>query len=238
MKRLILPDDHDLCIRTFLAEIQRLGLPGPQKGVLHIGAHMGEEVPAYLDYEYAPIYLVEANPEIIPALESKFEDQTQVHVLAQAIGATEGTVEFVVHQTAKGGMESSSLLALEQLGKIVPVFNSERCHRVSMTTVDILAQRLDLGSQVGLMVLDIQGAERLALQGAGHFLNQVDAVICEVNLIQNYEGCALEAEIDEIFKSAGYTKQLAIYHELYDQNGRFPAWGECLWCRQEALASK
>jgi FkbM family methyltransferase len=237
MKKLTLPDDHDLCIRTFLTELQSLGLPRSGKGVLHIGAHMGEEVPAYLDHAYAPIYLVEANPEILPALESKFEHEAQVHVIGEAVGAAEGTVEFVVHQTAKGSMESSSLLALERLGEIVPVFNSERCHRVPMTTVDLLARRFDLESRIGLMVLDIQGAERLALQGAGNFLKHVEAVICEVNLIQNYEGCALEAEIDEIFKSAGYVKQLAIYHELYDEKGRFPAWGECLWRREDALTS-
>jgi hypothetical protein len=26
-------------------------------------------------------------------------------------------------------------------------------------------------------------------------------------------------------------KQLAVYHELYDADERFPTWGECLWQR-------
>ncbi len=86
--------------------------------------------------------------------------------------------------------------------------------------------------KVGLLVLDLQGAEIMALSGAHFFLARVNAVICEVNLISNYKGCGLEADVDRVFTAAGFTKQLAIYHELYDDLGRFPAWGECLYYRQ------
>ncbi|OWT74943.1 MULTISPECIES: FkbM family methyltransferase [unclassified Achromobacter] len=232
MKKLILVDDHDLCIRTFLKEIDSLNSPHGKKGVLHIGAHMGEEVPAYQDHAYSPIYLVEANPEILPGLTEKFETISDIHVLPTAVGNSVGHIEFVVHKTKKGGMESSGLLKLEKLGEIVPVFNSESRHRVPVTTVDSLVNQHGLAENIALLVLDIQGAEMMALAGASTFLQRVNAVICEVNLIKNYEGCPLEADIDQIFASAGFTKQLAIYHELYDQTGRFPAWGECLWVRQ------
>ncbi|MEN7526312.1 FkbM family methyltransferase [Cupriavidus sp. DL-D2] len=232
MKTLTLIDDHDLCIRTFLKEIDEQRMLGDKRAVLHVGAHMGEEVPAYQDHGYAPIYLVEANPEVLPGLEAKFAGAGNIHIVATAVGDTVGETEFVVHKTKKGGMESSGLLNLEKLGEIVPVFDSEVRHRVPMITIDELVRKLDLAPRVGLLVLDIQGAEMMALSGASDFLQQVDAVICEVNLIRNYEGCALEEDIDRVFASAGFTKQLAIYHELYDQTGRFPAWGECLWHKQ------
>jgi len=232
MKKLILADDHDLCIRTFLKEIEDLRILDGKKGVLHVGAHMGEEVPAYQDHSYSPIYLVEANPEILPELGGKFGGASNIHIVGTAVGDKVGETEFVVHKTKKGGMESSGLLNLEKLGEIVPVFNSESRHRVPVITIDQLVEQHDLVNRVGLLVLDIQGAEMMALSGASNFLQHVDAVICEVNLIKNYEGCPLEEDIDKVFASAGYTKQLAIYHELYDQTGRFPAWGECLWYKQ------
>lgn len=232
MKKLILVDDHDLCIRTFLKEIDDIGILGDARGVLHVGAHMGEEVRAYKDFSYNPIYLVEANPEILPKLAEKFKADDDVQILSTAVGSKNGTTEFVVHRTKKGGMESSGLLNLEKLGTIVPVFESESKYQVPVTTIDSLAESLNLAGRIGLMVLDIQGAEMMALSGASAFLQQVDAVICEVNLIRNYESCPLEEDIDRIFAEAGFVKQMGIYHELYDATGRFPAWGECLWHRQ------
>jgi FkbM family methyltransferase len=229
MKKLILPDDHDLCIRTFLQEIETLG--GGGGGVLHVGAHVGEEVPAYRDNRYSPIFLVEANPEILPELGANFAGSDDVHIIPTAVGEARGTVEFVVHKTTKGGMESAGILPLDRLGEIVPVFNSDTRYSVPICTIDDLVAKHDLQRQVDLMVLDIQGAELKALRGATQFLGSVKHVICEVNLISNYEGCALEEEIDALFQAAGYTKKLGIYHELYDKSGRFPAWGECLWQR-------
>lgn len=230
VKKHILPDDHDLCIRIFLKEIDSLS-PGTRKGVLHIGAHVGEEVSAYLDSSYSPIYLIEANPEILPTLNKKFEEMSDVHVIGTAVGDTNGTVEFVIHKTAKGGMESSSILPLARLGQIVPIFNSDARYSVPQCTIDELAKTHELQGKIDLLVIDIQGAELAALHGAARALQTIDFVVCEVNLINNYAGGALENEVDAFFEAAGFTKRLAIYHELYDANGRFPAWGECLWQR-------
>lgn len=229
MKKLVLADDHDLCIRTFLKEIEDLRPNRKRHGVLHVGAHMGEEVPAYIDHGYDPVYLVEANPEILPALQAKFAG-TQVRIIPTAVGEETGSVEFVVHKTAKGSMESAGILPLDKLGKIVPVFSSDIRHMVPIITLDDLTNQ-EVLTKIDLLVIDIQGAELQALRGASALLQQVNFVVCEVNLISNYEGCALEEEVDTFFESAGFTKQLAIYHELYDQSGRFPAWGECLWQR-------
>jgi FkbM family methyltransferase len=134
MKQLTLDDDHDLCIRTFLKEIEILEIIGENKSVLHIGAHLGEEVPAYRDHLYSPIYLVEANPEILPLLTKSFERIEDIHIIPVAVGDSEGETEFVVHRTRKGGMESSGLLNLERLGEIFP-FDSEVRHRVPLTTI-------------------------------------------------------------------------------------------------------
>lgn len=232
MWKVILPDDHDLCIRRFLEEIDGLGVNKRKKAVLHVGSHMGEEVPAYLDFSYSPIYLVEANPEVSPALQEKFKSNDRITVFPFAVSDRSGTTEFVIHKTEKGGMESSGLLNLKMLGEIVPSFNSEVRYEVPTITLDSLMEKEALIEKIGLLVIDVQGAEMLVLKGGGNFLKNVDAVICEVNLIQTYEGCPLESEIDEVFKKLGFTKRLGIYHELYDKDGRFPAWGECLWYRK------
>ncbi len=231
MKSIILKDDHDLCIRTFLKELDSLGVTSNRRGVLHVGAHMGEEVQAYRDHSYDPIYLAEGNPEILPRLTQKFLNDEDVFIIPSAVGDRKGFAEFIVHRTKSGSMESSGLLELDQLGRIVPTFDSERRHRVPLTTIDSIMESKVLREKIGLMVLDIQGTEHQALCGAEMSLNGLDAIICEVNILSNYEGCALEPEIDKILTAAKFVKRLSIYHELYDISGKFPAWGECLWTR-------
>lgn len=233
MDKLILPDDHVLCINTFL---DRISLISPIKdvcGVVHVGAHMGEEVSSYLAYGYCPVYLVEANPEITPKLTAKFSNISDVHVTNVAISDKNGIAEIIIHQTQKGGVESSGLLPLKKLGEIVPVFNSEKKYQIPSTTLDQFAEDLNLHGKIKLLTIDIQGAELMALSGAATFFRSVDAVICEVNLIESYENCPLEKDIDDFFLKNNFIKELAIYHELYNANGKFPAWGECLWIRNK-----
>jgi FkbM family methyltransferase len=231
MRSLVLPDDHDLCVRLFLEEIDT-AIEKDKTGVVHVGAHMGEEVPAYRDFGWSPMYLIEANPEVVPALSAKFDGQNDVSVLPIAVGDREGEIDFAVHKTKKGGMESASILPLWKLGEIVPVFSSDSVHKVPISTIDLLSSSGAFTEKVGLVVIDVQGAELLVLKGAKQFLQTVDAVICEVNLIENYKGCALEQEIVEYMEALGFYGRLAIYHELYDASGTFPAWGERLWLRQ------
>ena len=129
MKRLTLIDDHNLCIRTFLNEIDELGIISENKSVLHFRAHMGEEVPAYSDHGYSQIYLVGANPEVLPNLTLSFKHVKDIHITPLAVGDSIGETEFVVHRTRKGGMKLSGILNLARLGDIVPIFDSEVRHR-------------------------------------------------------------------------------------------------------------
>ena len=78
----------------------------------------------------------------------------------------------------------------------------------------------------------LQGAELMALEGATLLLEQVNAVICEVNLIENYKGGALEHEIEALLTDRGFFRHFTIYHELYEDDRCFPAWGEGLWIKK------
>lgn len=235
MKSLIMPDDHNQAITLLLQQLTT-ALPSYfstdcEKIVLHVGAHRGEEVPVYLQNGFQPIYLVEANPNLVELLESDFKANKNIKVIHRAISNAAGMVEFTVHQTTKGSVESASLLPLKRLREIVPVFNSECKIKVMASTLDELATELEFPHNNNLLCLDIQGAELMALNGASEILKYMRAVICEVNLIENYEGGALEHEVVEALTLNGFERYFTIYHELYDETGRFPAWGEGLWIK-------
>ena len=85
------------------------------------------------------------------------------------------------------------------------------------------------------MNIDVQGAELLAFQGAPHWLGSLDAILTEVNLLELYEGCAIEDEVVAVLGGHGFHPVESLYHELYDENSRFPAWGESLFVKKRLL---
>jgi len=236
MDSLVLPDDHVLCMRRLLDRVASTTESGISRGVVHLGAHEGEEVDTYRDYGFGSILLVEANPNLIQALKQRFEHYDAVQIVHAAATDCDGETEIMIHQTNSGSVASSSLLALNKLAEIVPIFNSEQRYRVPGMTLQSIAADYDLFGKTKLLTIDIQGAELMVLQAGLEFVSSVDAVICEVNLIENYHGCALEPEVDELFAELGFRKELALYHELYDASRRFPAWGECVWINQRLHA--
>ncbi len=229
MDRLILPDEHDIAIQKLLEKIPEKIAEGAEAAVLHIGAHMGEEVPFYIAKGFKNIYLVEANPDVADRLSDKFSGNSRVQVFNLAICDKTGIADLIVHETIKGSVESASILELKELGKIVPVFDSSKKYSVPSNTLDGFVLEHNLQSKIDLLTLDIQGAELLALTSGRNCLRDVSALICETNLIENYEGCPSEQEIDNFLENMGFKKILGVYHELYTRDDRFPAWGECLW---------
>ncbi len=239
MQSITLPDDHSQAI-TILLEKLTLAVPNSfgqskLKSVIHIGAHKGEEVPFYEKFGFGEIFLVEANPPLAEKLSARFQQSKMVKVINQAVSDKVGTTKFFVHRTEKGSVESASLLPLKKLGEIVPVFASNECIQVSTNTLDNIFRNTEFQSESILLCLDIQGAELLALKGAKELLSDVKAIICEVNLIENYDGCPLEYEIEQRLLEAGFCRFFTIYHELYDKNGTFPAWGEGLWIKSKCI---
>lgn len=230
MNKITIPDDHQDSIRRLLKELPE-GFINKGNGVLHVGAHMGEEVPEYLEYGFTDIHLVEANPQIASALTDKFSTSNKINIINAAVCDKNGFVDLIIHQTLKGSVESASLLNLKKLGEIAPVFNSEIKCTVPATTLDKLATGNLLSPNISLLVLDIQGAELMALSSGLNFLKTLSAVILEVNLIENYEDCPLEKEIDEFMIAQGFKKQFSVYHEFYNADERYPGWGECLWIK-------
>ncbi|QJR81846.1 FkbM family methyltransferase [Alteromonas pelagimontana] len=232
MKNITIPDNHEHSIDLILSNLANFFADDRKSNklrtVLHIGAHKGEEVPYYLKFGFTKIYLVEAIPELVNHLEEKYYASDSVAVFHRAISNCNGTTEFSIHKTKKGSVESSSLLPLKALGEIVPVFDSRRKIEVPVSTIDYFVASLGI-DEVNLLCLDIQGAELMALQGAEGTLRNLDCLICEVNLLENYEGGAQEKDIEDWLFKRGFVKIFTIYHELYKGDHTFPAWGEGLW---------
>jgi hypothetical protein len=54
------------------------------------------------------------------------------------------------------------------------------------------------------MKLDVQGAEKIVLDGAVNTLKYVKYVFCEINFVETYKGCVLFSDLNKILESQGF----------------------------------
>lgn len=226
-------DDHGTTIEYFLSR-----LAGPLGTVLHIGAHAGEEVAAYRLHAAQRIVLVEANPASCERLEQRFGADGDIDIVHVAVTDHVGTERLLLHANSRGETESASLFPMKRLGEIVPSMHTEATVDVPASTLDTVLEEVDVDpTSVGLVVLDVQGAELRALRGAARALAAVRAVLTEVTFIDLYEGAAEAKEVAQLLTAGGFGLVAELAYELYEDDRRFPAWGDQLYVRLEGKPS-
>jgi hypothetical protein len=106
---------------------------------------------------------------------------------------------------------------------------------VELTTLDAWAGREGI-RKVDILKLDVQGFEMAALRGARGLLEAgITGIVCEAQLIQEYDGASTFEEINAFLRSAGYT--LHQIHHLSHQGPEMQT--SCLdglWLHNAALA--
>jgi len=219
----VVPDDHVASIEHFLGV-----LGAPQAAVIHVGAHEGQEVAAYVAAGARSIVLVEANPRHVATLRERFAGTPEVRIAGCAVGAEPGTAQLRLHTSRSGDTQSASLLELAELGEVGTV-RTEGAIEVEVRTLDDVAA----GEACDLLVVDVQGAELLALRGATELLRRVRAVVCEIELRPLYAGAPAEEAIVELLGAAGLERADALYYELTTAAGeRRLAWCDVLFVRR------
>lgn len=193
-------------------------------GVIHIGAHEGQEVDDYLDMNVSKMILIEANPSVYERLQNKlanYEGQ-DIYSINCAISNYEGVAQL--HITSSD--QSSSILPLKIHSQIYPQIVEEKLIEVPCKTLDVLLNELSIDlRQYNFLNIDIQGAELLALEGAKQTLNFIDAINIEVNYDELYEGCSLVHELDEFLNTYGFDRIATIspYHK---------SWGDAFYIKK------
>jgi FkbM family methyltransferase len=184
-------------------------------GVLHVGAHEGEENDAYLA-ESVPqgnIYWVEAIPELAAALSARLPN-----VYNEAVSDRVEDVEFKI----TNNNASSSILELKDHLFEHPDIDVVRRINVATTTLDSIVNKHKI--QANFLSMDIQGAELKCLQGFEENLKMIDTIYTEVNTRELYAGCVRLEELDAWLGARGFVRReiCMTYH----------GWGDALYVRQ------
>lgn len=158
-------------------------------GVLHIGAHVGQEAETYAKAGLEVLW-VEGDTEIFPRLQENIKRYANQKAINFLLGDREGQLVDFFRSSNDG--QSSSLF---KFGK--DSFENVSTVKIEQLTLHRLDSLLSIQESMRFdhWVVDVQGAELLVLKGAGHLLNSCRWLSVEVSLRETYSGGAKFQEL-------------------------------------------
>jgi len=186
-------------------------------GVIHIGAHYGEEVQDYIDEGVQDILLFEPLSENFNILEQNVKNLNgNIEGYQVALGTQrEGTTTMYVSDNEA---QSSSILKPKVHLTHHPNVKFPTTEEVDLATLDQYNCY-----NYNFINMDVQGYELEVLKGATRILEQISYVYCEVNRDEVYENNAYVEEIDEFLSAYGM--------ERVETNWEGEIWGDALYIK-------
>jgi FkbM family methyltransferase len=186
-------------------------------GVIHIGAHYGEEVSNYVNLGIKDIVLFEPLEKNFEVLKNNVSElNANITGYCVALGNKNQNVNMFL---SSNNLESSSVLKPKIHLDLHPevVFSGEEM--VEMKRLDDFSF-----NNYNFINLDVQGYEMEVLKGAEKTLEYVDYLYCEVNRNEVYEGNAYIEEIDNYLSN--YNMRRVETSWWYDG-----PWGDALYIK-------
>lgn len=176
------------------------------KGVIHIGAHTGEEAELYKAYNIKNVLWIEADPKLAENLRQKVAVDScskEIKVACFAASDKNGTGNFLI--TNNEGA-SSSLLKMKKHLEHSPNIHVIETIPVKLQKLDDYLEETQDSSPYNFLVADIQGGELSALKGAIKTLKHVDCIILEVSYVELYENWAPLQELDSFLNQQDFLR--------------------------------
>lgn len=159
------------------------------RGIIHVGAHYGQEHQEYLNQGVENIVYVEPCREAFQKLSAL--STNNINLFNTALADYEGEAEMFTESHNKG--QSNSLLKPGTHTKHHPLIRFNDTEKVKVTTLDSLPISRTL---YNFLNIDVQGAELMVLRGGRDTLKGIDYIYTEVNREPVYEGCPMIEELD------------------------------------------
>jgi len=174
------------------------------KGVLHVGAHLGEEAKDYNSLDVKNVIWVEGNEKLIDSLKLNLEGM-EGHQVLEYLVSDLNDKEYDFNISNNG--QSSSILEMDKHLIYHPQVRYIDSVKVKSKRIDTIIK--DNGIDIGdydFLNLDIQGAELIALKGMGETIKGFKYIYTEVNIGEVYKGCAKINEIDDYIGQYGFER--------------------------------
>lgn len=189
-------------------------------GVIHVGAHYGEELFDYSKLKISSVHFFEPLEENFLKLQEeiiKF-NSIDIHSHCCALGNDEGERKIYL---SSNKLESSSLLEPDQ-----HLVDHPEVSFIGESTV--ILKKLDQFhiENANFLNMDVQGYELEVLKGAVKTLNYIDYIYCEVNRSSTYKNNALIDDIDFFLSKYDFKRIETVWA------GEKISWGDAFYIKK------
>lgn len=192
------------------------------RGVIHIGAHYGEEAKDYIKHNIKELVFFEPLSDNLKVLEENLAyhaNFSNISIFPYALGNEEKEVEMYVSNRDK--MCSSILkpkVVLQQYPDIT--FNEKE----TVNMIRLCDAELEF-KKYNFMNIDVQGYELEVLKGSMNILEGIDYIYTEVNNAEVYEDTPHIDELDEYLSSYNFKRVETSWIGI--------TWGDALYIKEK-----
>lgn len=195
------------------------------KGIVHIGAHYGEEIQEYIDNGIQNITVFEPLSKNFEILEKNLKNlNADIEGHQVALGSEKGIATMYL---SSNEYQSSSILKPKEHLEHHPNVEFNGTEEVEVSLLDDYDIR---GSN--FINVDVQGYELEVFKGAKKTLKNIDYIYCEVNRGEMYEKNPMIEDIDQYLFNFGFERVETHWPETWYK------WGDALYIKSKKMESK
>jgi len=189
-------------------------------GIIHIGAHYGDELNDYINNGVQDIILFEPLSNNFDRLRENCVDlNANIQAYNVALGSKDGTATMYL---SDNDTQSSSILKPKTHIEEMPWIHFEGTEEVEVKTLD----GYDIKG-CNFINIDVQGYEMEVFRGGKKTLEGIDYIYSEVNKAELYEGCAQIGELDSFLGEYGFERVETYWPEDWYN------WGDALYIKKK-----
>ena len=158
-------------------------------------------------YNPSKIYSFECNPESIEVCRANAKDYPQIELVESAVGNCNEDISFYATDMEKSKDKN--------IGASSALFHNGGQKDFIQKKINVPCTRLDTFmndnnvENIDLLCLDLQGYEKIALEGMGERIKDVSYIITEVNFEPYYEGSVLFDDLLVFLNEKGFLFETA-----------------------------
>ena len=196
------------------------------KGIIHLGAHLAEELNDYLEFNIKDVIWVEANPRLYEELKVKINGTNHI-AISELLSDVDGVeMKFnIAKNYYNGNYQSSSVLEFGSHEINHPHIKMEDSMILKSKTINTIfsENKFDFNNY-DFLNLDLQGYELPVIKGFGDNISKMKYIYTEVNTGEVYKNCTKLNELDEYLVEYGFIR---VEIKMTDAE-----WGDALYIKK------
>lgn len=183
----------------------------PAYNILHIGASYGQETQAYLDKfknTLQSITYIEPIPDVFNKLETymnEFRKDVPIDCI-QALISNVDNQDVDLYISNNDGL-SSSMYPKNDACWAWDGVNFPNILKLKTTTLNTLMNTNPKLKSIDTLIIDVQGAELLVLEGLTNLLPSIQQIICEFSEREFYKGAVLVNQLESFLHTHNFTTE-------------------------------